>query len=121
MSNISLASTWIAMDFRAQMLRGTLVESVSHELCATWVYSPAIRAKRYEDMTEVVSKVQWAMSPSTVELPGSLDSTAQCAGAVTCSAKVALRSGCSNTGKILRASAGSHCEYKYSASSNGST
>src|SRR5699024_12377114 len=42
-------------------------------------------------------------------------------GAVTSRPKVALRSGCSKTGKMRRASAGSHCEYKYSASSNGST
>src|SRR5699024_11431898 len=74
-----------------------------------------------EDISGVLANSQWATSPSTRCAPGSLDNTDQCAGAVTSRPKVALRSGCSKTGKMRRASAGSHCEYKYSASSNGST
>src|SRR5699024_11599013 len=52
---------------------------------------------------------------------GELDTTCQCAGAVTVKENVAFRSGCSNTANIRRVSATSNCEYRYTSSSTGCT
>ena len=75
-------------------------------------YSPATIAVTYVDMRSVAGKVQTARSPSagTGSGVGALETTTQCAGAVTVKRKTALRSGCSKVVKTRRASGTSICE-----------
>ena len=69
-------------------------------------------------MLGVGAKAQTAMGPAAVSPDGdmatgrgvgSLETTSQCAGAVTVKVNVALRSGCSNVAKTRRASGISKC------------
>ncbi len=85
-------------------------------------YGPAMSAVMYEEMRGVGSKVHVAVSPSTAGSGvGELEMTFQRAGAVTRNAKVAFRSGCSNTVNMRRESGTSNWEYRYTSSSTGST
>src|SRR5699024_7999664 len=86
-------------------------------------YSPATSAVMYVDMGAVGAKSQRATLSATITGSGvgELDTTCQCAGAVTWNGNVAFKSGCSKVANTRRASGTSNWVYRYTRSSAGST